>query len=184
MDPATAALLAGGMGAAIIRNPPLLAIEVRRNHLLLALGLCRTALMLALGVCGTPSWLALGLGCAAVATAAAAAILQVLEADLVGAIATPFESALDVRGVSVEQDRAHSHSTGQLVQGQGALAVCVACDQLVRLFAHHVFCLSLSPDIHRPGKHFDMIKVSLCYCVVNEIRSLLYWIFITTTKDI
>lgn len=93
------------------------------------------------GLCGTAG-----------AAAAAAAVLQVLKADLVGAIAAPLQSALDVRGVAVEQHRAHGHGAGQLVR-QGALAVCVACDHLVGLFAHHVFCLSPSPDIHSLGEH-------------------------------
>ena len=101
MDPATAALLAVGMRAAIICEPPLLAFEVRRNPPLLALGLRRTAPRLALGLRRTAPRLALGLGRATIATAAAAAILQVLEADLVGAIAASLQPALDVRGVSV-----------------------------------------------------------------------------------
>lgn len=68
--------------------------------------------------------------------AAAAAILQVFEADLVGAVAAALEAALDIWGVSIEQHGAHSHRPGQLVC-QGALAVGSACEQVVGLFAHH-----------------------------------------------
>lgn len=89
--------------------------------------------------------------------AAAAAILQVFKADLVGAVAASLEAALNIWGVSVEQHGAHSHCPRQLVR-QGALAVGLACEQVVGLFAHHFSCLSRSPNIHRLCRQFDVVK--------------------------
>lgn len=100
--------------------------------------------------------MAIVFSCPTVATAAAA-ILQVFKADLVGTVAAPLEAALDIRGVSIEQHRAHSHCPGQLVR-QGALAVGLACEQVIGLFAHHFFCLSRSPNIHRRCRQFDVVK--------------------------
>lgn len=90
----------------------------------------------------------------AVATAAAA-VLQVLEADLVGAVAAALEAALDIWGVPIEQHGAHGHRPGQLVR-QGALAVGLACEQVVGLFTHHFSGLSRSPNIHRLCGQFDV----------------------------
>lgn len=88
---------------------------------------------------------------------AAAAILQVFKANLVGAVAASLEAALDIWGVSVEQHRAHSHCPRQLVR-QGALAVGLACEQVAGLFAHHFSSLSRSPNIHRFCRQFDVVK--------------------------
>lgn len=46
--------------------------------------------------------------CSTIATAAAT-ILQVFEADLVGAVAAPLEATFDIGGVSIEKHRAHGH---------------------------------------------------------------------------
>lgn len=99
--------------------------------------------------------------------AAAAAILQVFKADLMGSVAAALEAALNIWGVSIEQHRAHSHCPGQLVC-QGALAVSLACEQVVGLFAHHFSCLSRSPNIHRLCRQSDVVKAWSCQCVNKE----------------
>lgn len=104
--------------------------------------------------------MAIVFSCSTVA-AAAAAILQVFKADLVGAVAAALEAALDIWGISIEQHRAHSHCPGQFVR-QGALAVGLACEQVVGLFAHHFSCLSFSPNIHRLRRQFDVVKAQSC----------------------
>lgn len=92
---------------------------------------------------------------------AAAAILQVLETDLVGAVTASLEAAFDIGGVSVEQHRAHSHSPWKLVR-QGALAIGLACEHVVGLFAHHFSCRSCSPNIHRLCRQLYIVKAYLC----------------------
>lgn len=106
-------------------------------------------------VCGRPL-MAIVFSCPTVATAAAA-ILQIFEADLVGAVAAPLKAALNVWRVTIEQHRADSHCPRQLVC-QGALAVGLAREQVVWLFAHHCSWHSRCPNIHRLCRQFDVVK--------------------------
>lgn len=103
--------------------------------------------------------------------AAAAAVLQVFEADLVRAVTPPPQAALDIRRVSVQQHGAHSHRPGQFVR-QGALAVGLACKQVIWLFAHHCSCRSRSPDIHRLCRQFCCCERLLLYQCVSEGNDL------------
>ena len=91
----------------------------------------------------------------AAVSAAAAAIFKVFEADLVRSVSAALEAALDVWGVAVEQHRSYGHRPGKLVGQRGALAVGLAREHVVGLFAHHVSGFSRCPNIH---SLFDVVK--------------------------
>lgn len=105
---------------------------------------------------------------------AAATVFQVFKANLVGAVTSLFETALNIGGVSVQQYRAHCHSPRTFVC-QGALAIGMACEQVAGLLANHFSYLTRAPNIHQFRRQLNAGMACLRDPQQQKSLSFIFW---------